>query len=271
MKNGSSYKLCCYAVGSGVVALLSTPSFADDASELAKKLQNPIAALISVPIKIDWDTDIGKTDADRSTYVVQPVIPITLSEEWNVISRTILPVYVDAESPTVGGKDVSGFGDILQSFFFSPTAPTDDGWIWGAGPVISLPTASEDELGSEQYSAGPTAIVLKQDSGWTYGGLANHLWSVAGDDDRNDVSATFLQPFLSFTNKSQTTYGVNLESLYDWESEEWTVPVNFTVSQLVKFGKQPVSFVLGYRHYVDTPKGGADWGVRFQMTLLFPK
>lgn len=245
-------------------------TIADDA-ELAKKLQNPIAALISVPIKLDWDTGIGETDADRSTYVIQPVIPVSINDKLNMISRTIVPVYIDAESPFTGSKDVSGHGDILQTFFFSPKEPTSNGWIWGAGPVLSLPTANEDSLGTEQYSVGPSAIMLKQQNGWTYGGLTNHLWSVAGNDDRADVSATFLQPFISFTTKTQTTFGLNTESLYDWESEQWTVPINISVGQLVKIGKQPVSFVLGYRNYVDGPDNGPDWGVRFQMTLLFPK
>jgi hypothetical protein len=251
--------------------LYSQQAGADDAAELAKKLQNPIAALISVPIKLDWDTGIGSADADRSTYVVQPVIPITLNEEWNVISRTILPVYIDAESPVAGGNDSTGNGDILQSFFFSPKAPTASGWIWGAGPVLSLPTASEDRLGTEQFSIGPTAVVLKQEGGWTYGGLANHLWSVAGDGGRPDVSATFLQPFISYTTKTQTTFGLNTESSYNWKTEDWTVPINATVSQLTKFGEQPVSLQLGYRYYAEAPTGGPDWGLRFQATFLFPK
>lgn len=134
-----------------------TPAMASDA-DLAKQLSNPIANLISVPMKLDMDTGIGKTDAKRSTYVVQPVIPIELNKEWNVISRTIVPLYIDAQSPIAGGKDTTGSGDILQSFFFSPKAPTESGWIWGAGPAISLPTASDDALGSEETSIGPTAV-----------------------------------------------------------------------------------------------------------------
>src|SRR5437773_7413341 len=177
----------------------------DDAAELAKKLENPIAALISVPIKLDWDTGIGPAGADRSTYVVQPVIPFSLNQEWNLISRTIVP-YIDAQSPVAGGSDTSGLGDILQSFFFSPKAPTADGWIWGAGPVLSLPTASNDALGSGKWGAGPTAVVLKQDSGWTVGALVNHVWSFAGDSQRASVSTTFLQPFVSFTTKTYTTF-----------------------------------------------------------------
>lgn len=242
----------------------------DDAAELAKKLSNPIAALISVPIKVDYDTGIGNADADRFTYAIQPVIPFSLNEKWNVISRTIVPVHIDAESPVVGGSDTNGMGDILQSIFFSPKSPTARGWIWGAGPVFALPTGS-DGLTTDKFSVGPNAIALKQVGGWTYGALVNHLWSVSGDDDRSDVNATFLQPFLAFNTKTQTTLGLNTESSYDWKAEEWTVPINVTVSQLVKVGKQPISFQVGYRNYLDAPTGGPDWGLRFQATFLFPK
>ena len=243
---------------------------ADDAAELAKKLQNPIADLISVPIKLDWDTNIGPADADRYTYTVQPVIPFSLNDKVNVISRTIVPVYIDADSPVKGGSDSTGMGDILQSFFFSPKAPTAGGWIWGAGPALSLPTG-DDGLTSDKFSIGPTAVVLKQVGGWTYGGLFNHLWSVSGDDDRPSVSNTFLQPFVSYTTKTLTTFGVNTESSYNWKTEQWTVPINLTVSQLIKAGKQPISLQAGYRNYVETPTGGPDWGLRFQATFLFPK
>ena len=138
-------------------------------------------------------------------YVIQPVIPISLNQEWNPISRTIVPV-INAQSPVAGASDTSGLGDILQSFFFSPKAPTAGGWIWGAGPVISLPTASKDALGSGNWGALPTAVVLRQDSGRTYGALVSHAWSFAGDDQRTSVGAPSLQLFVSFTTKTYTSF-----------------------------------------------------------------
>ena len=269
MKHPMSLLTCAMSalVGS---ALLAPLAFADADADLAKQLNNPIAALISVPIKVDWDTGIGPKKADRTSYTVQPVIPFSLNDNWNVISRTIVPVYIDAESPVADGDNTYGMGDIVQSFFIGPKAPTAGGWIWGAGPALSLPTGG-DGLTSDKFSIGPTAVVLKQDSGWTYGALANQLWSVSGDDDAADVSSLYLQPFLVYTTKKNTTFGINTESSYNWKDEEWTVPINLTVSQLVKFGKQPVSLQLGYRNYVDAPTGGPDWGLRFQVTFLFPK
>jgi hypothetical protein len=204
----------------------------------------------------------------RYTANIQPVIPITLNDNWNLITRTIVPV-IYAESPGPGISDKAGLGDIVQSAWFSPKAPTAGGWIWGAGAVMLYPSATDD-LGGQKWGAGPTALVLKQQNGWTYGMLANHLWDYAGSGN-SAVNATFVQPFVSFTTKSFTTYGLNTESTYDWSHSQWTVPVNAMVSQLVKIGGKPVQFQLGVKYYAEGPKGGPDWGLRFAVTLLFPK
>ena len=242
----------------------------DEAEELAKKLQNPIASLISVPLQNNWDFGIGSANAMRYTLNVQPVIPFSLTTDWNLITRTIVPI-VYAESPVAVGDNTFGLGDIVQSFFFSPKAPTKGGWIWGVGPVFLYPSATDDALGAEKWGAGPTAVVLRQESGWTYGMLANHLWSFAGTSSRAEVNATLLQPFVSYTTKTYTTFGLNTESTYDWQNSQWTVPLNLTVSQLLKIGGQPIQFQLGGRLYAERPDGGPDWGLRFGVTLLFPK
>jgi hypothetical protein len=270
MKRLAIAAACAICAGNAVRAHAQQAG-TDDAAELAKKLQNPVASLISVPIQSNWDTGIGSADAKRYTLNVQPVIPVEISPQWNVIVRTIVP-YIDAESPTAGaGQTTTGLGDIVQSFFFSPKAPTADGWIWGAGPALLYPTASKDSLGSEKFGIGPTAVVLKQSNGWTYGVLGNHIWSVLGNDARANVNATFVQPFASYTTKTFTTYGINTESTYDWTNRKWTVPINVSVTQLVKLGGQPMSFALGLRGYAKAPDGGPDWGVRLVFTLLFPK
>ncbi|WP_367871645.1 transporter [Luteolibacter sp. Populi] len=244
------------------------PAAAEDA-DLAKQLSNPVAALISVPLQGNLDFGLGPGGGTKFTLNIQPVIPFTLNEDWTVISRTILPV-IDQQGIALGGaSDEFGVGDITQSFFFSPKDP--EPFIWGFGPVFLIPTATDSVLGGEKWGAGPTLVVLKQHDGWTYGALANHLWDFAGDDDRAAVNATFLQPFLSYTTKQATTYSVNLEASYDWQREQWNVPVNLVVSQLVKLGSQPVQFFGGVRYNLEKPDGGAEWGLRFGVTFLFPK
>ena len=237
-------------------------------AELAKKLANPVADLVSLPLQSNWDFHIGTANATRYTMNVQPVIPFSLGKEWNLITRTILPV-VYAQSPVPGGQTSEGIGDVVQSFFFSPKAPTSGGWIWGIGPVLLYPTGSE-EISAKKWGIGPTAVVLKQENGWTYGMLANHVESCSGPG-ANYVSATFVQPFAAYTTKTYTTVTLSAESTYDWRESQWTVPVNLLVSQMLKLGGMPVSLQAGGRVYAERPDGGPDWGIRFGITFMFPK
>lgn len=242
-----------------------------DADALAKQLSNPVASLISVPLQLNHDAGYGAGgEGERWLLNIQPVAPFSISEEWNVISRTILPViYQDG---VVGNGSESGIGDVTQSLFFSPKEPTASGWIWGAGPAFLLPTASKDVLGTEQWAIGPTAVVLKQtEASWTYGALTNYLVSVAGDDNRADVDSLFLQPFLAKALGAGRTITINSESTYDFEGEAWNIPVNLLYTKVTKAGNQLLSYGFGARAYLDTPSGGPDWGLRFIVTLLYPK
>jgi hypothetical protein len=240
---------------------------AESNEELAKKLQNPVANLISVPLQYNADFNIGPNNATKSTLNIQPVIPITLNKDWNLITRTIVPVvYVD--STANGVQSQFGLGDTLQSFFFSPA---EGEVIWGVGPAFLWPTATNDLLGSGKWGVGPTAVVLKQTHGWTFGMLANQIWSYAGASDRESVNSTFLQPFIGYTLPTYTTFTINTESTYSWSARQWTVPINLTVSQLLKIGHLPIQFQLGPRYYAESPPGGPRWGLRFTTTFLFPK
>jgi hypothetical protein len=255
-----------------IAIFLAVSAFAQDEAELAKKLANPVSSLISVPIQANYDENYGTGDQGSIWKInIQPVIPITLNADWNLISRTILPIIDQKDVPSTGLGE-SGIGDIVQSLFFSPAKPTSRGVIWGIGPVFLVPTASDDLLGGEKWGIGPTAVVLKQDGPWTYGTLVNHIESFAGEDHRADISASFIQPFVSYITKTKTTIGLNTESTYDWESEQWSVPINLTVNQLLKVGSQIIQVGGGVRYWADSPDNGPeDWGARIQLTFLFPK
>jgi hypothetical protein len=259
-----------------LTAAISVETSEEQANEdLANQLSNPQAALISMPFQNNFDWGSGPNeDGFQWKMNVQPVVPISLNDDWNLIWRTILPVISQkdiAGTPENPSGTQTGIGDILTSLWISPTAPTSSGWTWGVGSAINLKTASSSLLGTGKWGLGPTVVALKQDNGWTYGVLANHLWDVAGDSGRSDLNNTFIQPFLGYTTDDAVTYNINSESLYNWDAEQWTVPFNLTVAKLVEIGNQPVQFLLGGRYYADAPENGPKWGLRAQVTLLFPK
>ena len=271
MKNSMRIFFTSLIFGSFCVSpvLAEDTNAGDSEAELAKKIQNPVANLVSVPLQNNWDFGIGSEDAMQYTLNVQPVIPFSITEEYNLITRTIMPV-VYAESPIPNGDSHTGLSDITQSFFFSPKDPVD-GWILGGGPVFLYPSATEVELGSGKWGMGPTVVALRQEHGWTYGFLGNQINSIFGQENREQVSKSFLQPFISYTTKTYTTLGLNTESTYDWKNDQWTVPVNVFISQLVKVCDLPISFLGGIREYSEAPDGGPNWGLRFQVQFLFPK
>ena len=241
----------------------------DEAAELAKQLNNPVASLISVPFQSNWDFGLGEGSGQKFTMNFQPVVPISITEGWNLIIRTIVPV-IDQNGIFPGSGSQAGLGNTTQSFFLSPKAPGPGGIIWGVGPVGYYPTSTDRLLGPEKWGLGPTLVALAQPGGWTVGVLANQIWTVGGDSSEQDVNAAFIQPFLAYTTKTHTTFTLNSESTYDWENDQWTIPLNLMVTQVLKIGKLPVSIQLGGRYYAEAPEGGSDWGVRLTFTLLFP-
>ncbi len=246
---------------------------ADDADHLAKQLQNPVADLVSFPFQGNFDFGIGERENGEAFLLnIQPVIPLHLSDKWNLITRTILPIQNQQD---VFGEDtrVDGLGDVNASLFFSPAEKGPGGLIFGAGPAIIMPTASEDVLGTGKWSAGPTFVALLQEGKWTFGALASHVWSFAGRDSRDEVNSTFIQPFVAHTFGRGFTAGVNMENTYDWRHDEWNLPVNVFATQVLPVFGQLVSVQAGVRYYFDTfqDSDGPEWGIRFGIILIFPR
>ena len=265
-----------------------TESSAEDAEAdtLAKQLSNPISSLISVPFQANEDFGYGPShNGYKFTLNIQPVIPISISKDWNLILRTIFPIvsqhdlfYVEnlpKNSPVQPqNRSQDGLSDTTQSFFFSPKKPGPFGLIWGLGPVFLYPTGTHPFLGTGTFSIGPTLVVLKQTGPWTAGALMNQLWSVVIEEHRSSLSQMFLQPFIAYTTKTHTTFTLSSESTANWNNTpgdaKWTVPLIFQISQILKIGKQPISLQIGGKYYADSPRYGPDWGVRFALTLLYP-
>jgi hypothetical protein len=238
---------------------------ANNADEMAKQLSNPIASLISVPFQYNFARAYGD-DGYQNLLNIQPVLPISISDDWNLISRTILPII--QQKDVQPGNTQFGLGDTFQSLFFSPKAVGPSGLIWGVGPAALIPTGT-DGIGADTWAFGPTFVVLKQQGPWTYGALANQLWDTGGSAD---ISSLFVQPFLSKGIGKGRTISLNTETTYNWKNKEWQIPVNLAYSKVSRLGHQLVSNQIGVKVFLKTPYGyGPDWGLRYVFTLLFPR
>lgn len=260
------------AVSTAVLALVGV-SAAQPASEedLAKETQNPVSDLISVPFESNFNFGVGPNDDLQYILYVQPVVPFRLSKDWNLITRTIIPLIDQPElGPGVG--DVFGLGDIQLSLFLSPAK--SGALIWGIGPIFQFPTATDDALGSDKWSAGPTAAALTIRGPWVAGALVNHLWSLAGDDDRADVNQTLIQPIVNYNLPGGWFLSSVPYITANWEKDgddRWTVPIGIGVGKVHRFGTLPVGLELASYYNVVRPDAAAEWTLRFRINLLFPK
>jgi len=268
-------------VSTGFLSLLATsvagaqqpapaPPAADDSADLAKKLSNPISDLVSVPFQFNWEQKVGPLELSRFILNVQPVIPFTLNDHWNMIVRIIAPL-VGQPVLVDGGEPAFGVGDLTPSFFFSPVRP--GGFTIGFGPAFVLPSTYQPTIGSGRWSAGPTAVALQQQGPWTYGALWNQVWSFAGDNRRAQVNQMFLQPFVAYQATRTLTLTVQSETTANWEADTdaWTIPINFQIAKLSSFGTFPASYLLGYGVFVAHPDIGPSWKIRAAITILLPR
>jgi hypothetical protein len=255
-----------------VMARAQQPAGAAPQNEdLAKQLSNPVASLVSVPFQFNWEQNVGPSEATRFVLNVQPVMPFSVNQDWNLIVRLIAP-FVGQPALFDGGVAAGGMSDLVTSFFISPAK---SGIIWGAGPVVVLPSTAEPTLGTGKWSAGPTAVVLRQTGPWTVGALWNQVWSFSGDARRSDVNQMFLQPFLTYQATPTVTLILQSETTANWNAESsddtWTVPINFLVSKLSTFGPFPASYQIGVGAFPLHPNVGPSWKIRSAIVLLLPR
>ena len=270
MRVGLMLTLAWTALG-GSSAAAQDAGEGHNAQELAKKLANPVGDLVSLPFQFNWENGVGPDEGLRTVLNIQPVVPISISPNWNVIGRWILPYL--SQPASLGAS--AGFSDVTFSAFLSPSAAQS--LVWGVGPVLILPMTSDSTLGALKWSAGPTAVVLKIQGPWLYGLLANHVWSYAATSNVKcrDVNQTFLQPFIAYCTANGVTYSLQSESTANWEAAEdsdtWTIPINFIVSKVTKFGPFPFSIQGGGGVYVASPDGGPEWKLRANFVVMLPR
>ncbi len=254
-------------------ALAIHPTVAEEASEteLAKQTQNPVANLISLPLQFNFEFDVGPNEETFTVLNVQPVIPVGVGENWNLINRPILPLK-DQPAFFLGMDDETGVGDLTYQMFFSPKKPGK--LIWGAGPVLVFPTASNDALGSEKWSIGPSVLLLSMPGRWVVGGLISNVWSYAGEDDRADVNFFTFQYFANY-NFNKGWYFTSAPIITaNWKAgsgQKWTVPFGGGMGKVTHWGKQPVNLSAAVFYNVEKPDHLDDWAARFQIQFLFPK
>lgn len=281
---GAARALLLGLAGSLVAAWGASAAEPMSADELNKQLNNPVSSVWSLQFQNNYtqlENDLadlpgwGKGD-DKWFYNLnfQPVMPVGLTPEWNLINRVVFPFFGDR--PVFGGGGVdekSGLGDVTAMALFSP-AKLSSGFLWGAGPSFIFPTATDDALGQEKWQAGPAAVGLYLGKDWVFGVFPQHWWSFAGSDDREDTSQSNIQYFVQRLLPGQWQVGMSPNITIDWKADsgnELTVPIGLGVGKLVRFGKLPVKFILEGQYAVVHPDDvGQRWNVRFQITPVIP-
>ena len=243
----------------------------EQTASLAKAAQNPIASLISVPLQNNTGFGVGQYDRDQNVLNIQPVIPVRISENWNLINRIIQPIVwqPNVQQPSQGWF---GLGDMNPTFFLSPAKPHK--LIWGVGPTFVIPTATADQLGQGKFSMGPSVVLLTTPGHWVIGTLINNVWSVAGSGSRPPVNQMLLQWFVNYNMKKGWYLVTSPINTADWRASsgnQWTVPLGGGVGRIMRLGPQPVNITAQLYGNAVYPTGASPWGMRLQMQFLYPK
>ena len=268
-----------------LVTLQSSAQEAPGDTQLAKQSQNPVANLISMPVEFNWFTDVGPTDKSAATLLAKPVYPLSIGENWNLINRGLIPViYLDGQDAISDDDEILGpievfpgtdsefgLGNIQYQAYFSPAKPGRV--IWGVGPVVELPTATDDSLGVDKLSAGPALVVLSMPGNWVVGALVQNIWDIAGSGNEPDVNKFTFQPIINYNLDGGWYLTATPVWTADWEADDdkWTIPVGGGFGRLMRFGKQPVDFKFTAYNNVEAPDFAPEWQVQFQVKWLFPK
>jgi hypothetical protein len=254
----------------GAAAEQTEAEKAAETEKLQRETQNPVANLISVPFQNNFNFNTGPERVTQWICNFQPVVPIKLNDDWNLITRTIVPI-INQPSLAHGVSSAFGLGDINPTLFLSPGKPGK--LIYGFGPTFTLPTATDSVLGSGKWSAGPAAVVLMMEGPWVFGALANNQWSYAGWGPHS-VNGMLVQPFINYNLDKGWYFTTSPIITANWNAEKsdvWTVPLGAGAGRIFRIGKLPVNAQLAAYDNVHTPVNGPDWQLRFQFQFLFPK
>jgi len=244
---------------------------AKETKQLAKTAQNPIGDLISLPLQNNFNFGLGPNNGTQWVLNIQPVIPVKLTDNLNLITRTILPVVYQPEIVPGTGSAV-GLGNMNASFFFTPVPK--GAFVWGAGPIFTFPTNTDDKLGARQWGAGPSLVIVGMPGKWVLGFLVNNVWGFARHDNSNYINAMTLQYFINYN----IAYGWYLTTApiitSNWKTNNdnrWTVPVGMGVGRVFNIGPQAVNAQVHAYYNAIKPNVGPDWQFRFQFQFLFPQ
>ena len=250
----------------------ATDSADESTTDLAKKLQNPIGNLYSFPFQSNTNFNYGPNKGTQENLNIQPVIPVHINSDWNVIVRAILPL-IWQPSLEPAHTVPFGTGPTTFSAFLSPANPSN-GWLWGAGPVVQIPTISSATLGSSVWGGGPTGVLVYMKGPIVAGALANNVWSFGGTSGPAGTRYNnfLVQPFFNYNFGEGWYVGTSPIITANWltsGNNAWTLPIGGNVGRVIKIGKLPVNLSAGAYGNVLRPQFGATWQLRTQITFIF--